>query len=61
MSNSISTSRFTCSFCTCSRSYKTQRGFKHHETIKHKDHNILSLHILPLPNYELDHIKKAMI
>jgi len=45
MSNSISTSRFTCSLCTRSRSYKTQRGLKRHETIKHKDHNILSLHI----------------
>ncbi|CAG8726826.1 5643_t:CDS:2, partial [Gigaspora margarita] len=61
MSNSISTSRFTCSLCTRSQSYKTQHGLKYHETIKHKDYNILPLYILPLPNYELEHIKKVMI
>jgi len=61
MSNSISTSRFTCTLCTRSRSYKTQRGLQRHETIKHKEHNILPSHILPLPKYELDHVKKVMV
>ncbi|CAG8724655.1 28970_t:CDS:2, partial [Racocetra persica] len=55
------TSRFTCTFCMRSRFYKTQRGLQRHETIKHKEHNILPSYILPLPDYKLDHVKKVMV
>ncbi|CAG8537027.1 11128_t:CDS:2 [Dentiscutata heterogama] len=61
MSNSISTSRFTCTLYTHLQSYKTKCGLQYHETIKHKEHNILPSHILPLPNYELDYIKKIIV
>ncbi|CAG8716632.1 19767_t:CDS:1, partial [Racocetra fulgida] len=42
------------------QSYKTQSGLQWHETIKHKEHNMIPSHILPIPIYELDHIKKVM-
>src|SRR6185369_17726239 len=55
------TSFFICPLCTSKKTYKSHSGLQHHETLKHSNYNIPPSHILPVPEYELSHLKKVMI
>jgi len=52
---------FSCSICSTNRTYKRQSGLQRHETLKHSQYNTPPAHILPVPDYELAHIKKVMV
>src|SRR5829696_124320 len=52
---------FMCSLCERKKTYKSHGGLQRHETLKHCNYNIPPSHILPVPEYELNHLKKIMV
>ncbi|GET04852.1 hypothetical protein GLOIN_2v1488230 [Rhizophagus clarus] len=43
------------------KGFKNQSGLQWHETLKHSFYNTLSLHIQPVSDFKLLHLKKAIV